>query len=247
MNINNMDFEDYMNLFLFNSYMKDKNKEMYVEYKNNFHPTRQDVEDYNKKVEQFKKAWEKDKALVHKPIFWEKPPEEVKEDNNFEFCQEVGHKFELWVEKEFKKYDIDIGMFYDERQLEGENEFGIEIKHDSKLQETNNVYIEYQALTKDESKFYDSGILKKDNSKYWLIGTEKEYYIFYKNDLLKLYEELMRSSKKMYYQENGDIYYGLKDRRTSKAVVISRKKCKEMMIADNIFEFLLKIGKIEVE
>lgn len=245
MDINNMSARDYLDLYL---WINLKNKKFYNDYQDNFKPTRKDVEEYTAKLNQFESVWEKDKSIIHKPIAFEEQTGEVKKDNDFEFCNAIGHKFELWVEKECKKYGVELGMYYDDRQFKGENALGLEIKHDDKLKETNNVYIEYEALTKDESKFYPSGILKKDNCKYWLIGTEEEYYIFRKNDLVKLYEQLASDEKKEYYQmKNGkrEWYFGFRERRTSKGIAISREKAKTMMISNNIGEFLVKVGIIE--
>lgn len=240
MNVNEMTAKDFLDLYCF---VQLKNKQIYLDYINNFRPTLKDVEDYSGKVEQFEEMWRKDKSVIHKPIAFRKYEENYKEDNDFKFCLEVGHKFELWVENEFKKYGVDLGMYYDNKQFRGENKLGLEIKHDSKLEETNNVYIEYEALNKEETEFYKSGILKEDDCKYWLIGTEKEYYIFYKEDLLKLYQKLTKDSKTRYQYKDGNrrkIYYGLAEKRTSKGIVISREKCREMMIADNIQDFLYK-------
>lgn len=234
MDINNMTAEDFLNLYCFK---KCPQGQFFEDYRDNFKPTIHDIENYNKKVNQMRLAWNKDKSLVHKYIPIREQSKDVKEDNDFEFCMNIGHEFELFVEQECKKYDVDLGMYYDDRQFRGENELGLEIKHDSKLAETNNVYIEYLALNKDESKFINGGILKEDNSKYWLIGTEEEYYIFYKKDLLKIYENIMQGKK-----EWG---CGKAKRRTSKGIVISRERCRELMIADDIGEFLLKTGIID--
>lgn len=238
MNSNDMNYEDYLNLYFF---VKNKNKEIYTDYRDNFHPTLKDIEEYNKKLEQFKKAWNKDKSLVHKPILITEQKVEQEEDNNFVGCQEIGHKWELEIEKEFKKYGIDLGMYYDKRQFKGENEFGIEIKHDDKIQETKNIYIEYDALSKDGTKFIEGGITKEDNSIYWLIGNETfGYFIFYKRVLYDIYRKTVLEHQKI----DGCV---LKGRRTSHAVAISIKKAREIMIADSIYEFLVKTGKIELE
>lgn len=238
MDANNMSADDYLNLYYFTK--GDKEERIFKDYKDNFKPTIQDVHRYNARLKQIRLAWNKDKALVHKYIALNKNKGEVKEDNNFDYCMQIGHEFELWVEKECKKYGVDLGMYYDERQFEGENALGLEIKHDSKLAETGNVYIEYLALNKDETEFINGGITKNDNSKYWLIGTEKEYYIFYKRDLLKLYCKIADGS---YVKDWG---YKKAERRTSKGFIISREKCKELMIADDIGIFLVKTGIIEV-
>lgn len=233
MDINNMSAEDFLNLYCFT---KVCNKPIYQDYKNNFKPTIRDVKNYNAKVYEMRKLWCKDKSLIHKYISLRERSTEVKTDNNFDYCAEIGHKFELWVEKELKGFGVDLGMYYDNRQFEGENALGLEIKHDSKLQETGNVYIEYEALNKDESKFIKGGILKEDNSEYWLIGTEKEYYIFYKDDLLNIYNRMQKG-----------IVEGCRfaSKRTSKGILVSREKCKEIMIADNLVEFVVKVGILD--
>lgn len=236
MDINNMSADDFLNLYYFT---KSDNKPIFKDYQTNFKPTIQDVDDYNNRLRQIRLAWNKDKSLVHKYIALRKKDGEVKKDNDFDFCADIGHKFELWVEKECAKYGVDLGMYYDDRQFRGENKLGLEIKHDSKLSETGNVYIEYLALNKDETKFIKGGILKEDNSIYWLIGTEKEYYIFYKNDLLKLYKNIMDGSYR------SDWGYRKAERRTSKGMIIKRAKCKSIMIANNIEEFLYKTGLID--
>lgn len=233
MDVNNMSAEDFLNLYYFK---KADTGSIFQDYKDNFKPTLQDINNYNNRLKKINLAWNKDKSIVHKYIRLGEQPVEVKEDNNFDYCAEIGHKFELWVEKECKKYGVDLGMFYDNRQFEGENKLGLEIKHDSKLFETGNVYIEYLALNKAENKFIKGGILKDDNSIYWLIGTEKEYYIFYKKVLLDIFHNIM----------SGKGEWGCKqaERRTSKGIIISRAKCKNIMIANNIEEFLIKTGHI---
>lgn len=236
MDINNMNAEDFLNLYYFK---KGDSGSIFQDYRDNFKPTLQDINNYNKKKRQFQLAWNKDKSLIHKYIALKEQKKDVKEDNDFDFCMEIGHKFELWVEQECKKYGIDLGMYYDSRQFQGENKLGLEIKHDSKLAETGNVYIEYQALNKDESKFIKGGILKEDNSIYWLIGTEKEYYIFYKSSLVRLYRKILDGS---YASDWG---YKKAERRTSRGIIITRAKCKQIMIANNIEEFLFKIGLID--
>lgn len=239
MDINNMSAKDYLDLYCF---VKLKNKQIYKDYKN-FKPTLKDFEEYTEKVNQFEEAWEKDKSLIHKPISLTEQPKVVNKDNDFAYCLEVGHKFELFVEQECKRYCVDLGMYYDKRQFEGENALGLEIKHDGKVHlPQNNVYIEYEAISKDGTKYLPSGILKQDNTKYWLIGTEKEYYIFYKEDLIKIYNNLITNKK-----VDGCL---LKERKrnnvvTSRGFTMNKEARKRIMIADNIGEFLVKVGLID--
>lgn len=229
-----MTSKDYMNLYYF---CKANNKKI-IDFKT-WKPQLKDIENYNKVEKRFDEVWKKDKSLIHKNIALREATEEIKQDNNFQGCMEIGHKWEIQIEQEFKKYGVDIGMYYDNRQFKGENEFGIEIKHDGKIGKYGNIYIEYLALNRNETEFIPGGIAKKDNSKYWLIGNEiNGYYIFYKDTLYDIYQKMVINNEKV------DRCY-LKERRTSKAIAIRIDKARELMISDNIGEFLVKIGRIE--
>ena len=46
-----------------------------------------------------------------------------------------------------------------------------------RLQKTGNVYIEYQERMTNAGEWVDSGILKQDQTKYFLIGTVEEFFI----------------------------------------------------------------------
>ncbi len=72
----------------------------------------------------------------------------------------------------------------------GENEKGIEIKNDMMYKKTGNLYFEYAEKSKGENYlFVNSGILKKDNSKYFLIGDYDKFWIFRKKRLVEIYHE----------------------------------------------------------
>lgn len=72
----------------------------------------------------------------------------------------------------------------------GENALGIEIKFDTLIKKYGNVYIEYMEKSKSNNyRFVNSGILKKDNCIYFLIGTQEKFYIFRKKRLVDIYEE----------------------------------------------------------
>lgn len=244
MDINKMTSTDYMNLYYFTK----SNNRRITNYKT-WKPQLQDIERYNATEKKFKEVWKTNKSKIHKYIALREETKNKNKENDFEGCMEIGHKWELQIEEEFKKYGVDIGMYYDERQFKGENEFGIEIKHDSKIYEYDKkygtIFIEYLAINKNETDFIDGALLKKDNSIYWLIGNEKDgYFIFYKKTLLDLYKKIV--SNKQFV----DRCY-LKEKRTSKGLVTAKgivircDKARELMIADDIQEFLLKIGEIE--
>lgn len=79
----------------------------------------------------------------------------------------------------FRRHGYDIGLFYgkDQQYHQGETKAGIEIKCDMRLQKTGNVYIEYQERMTNAGEWVDSGILKQDQTKYFLIGTVEEFFI----------------------------------------------------------------------
>lgn len=144
---------------------------------------------------------------------------------------------EIFVDEEFKKYNIDIGFYYSPTlQRVGENAAGIEIKYDSKSAETGNYYIEF-----NESIFHGqlvpSGILKNDNVTFWLIGTPEEYVIVYKKDLLKLL--LSMNPSDVNWQDDKKFV----STKTSKGFIVKKHKLQELAVASNIREFVSKFYK----
>ena len=85
-----------------------------------------------------------------------------------------------------------IGYETQKEQYEiGENDAGIEVKRDGKFRGTNNLYVETHEKTKESNRYFvDSGILRKDNSEWWIIGDEKDAWLFYKKDLILIHDDL---------------------------------------------------------
>ena len=105
---------------------------------------------------------------------------------------EKAHSFEVYIDYEFKKRGVNIGLYYGrDAQYAGETEIGIEIKYDAKSTETNNYYIEYQERMRRTGSWVNSGILKDDNSRFYLLGTINGYVIFKREDLIDYYNCLM--------------------------------------------------------
>lgn len=78
-----------------------------------------------------------------------------------------------------KKYQYDLG----------ENSLGIEIKLDTRFEETGNIYFETHEKTRAENaNFVESGINRKDNSWLYLIGNYKKAFVFAKKYLPKILE-----------------------------------------------------------
>ena len=123
--------EDYLYLFWFEKIIRGAE----IEY-DEFQPTESMINHFNAYV----KKWTED--FYHDPVHFEKPVDwdvERKKTPYFKEKLKAGHKFEVWAEQEFKKQGVQLGNFYDKNgQYSGENAFGLEIKHDMKLEETGN-------------------------------------------------------------------------------------------------------------
>lgn len=223
--------EDYLYLFWFEKISSGAE----IDYAD-FQPTESLIYRYNDYV----KTWN-DRFLAYS-IHYEKPVDwdvSRKKTPYFKGKLQAGHEFEVWVEQEFAKYGIELGSFLDEEgQYSGENEFGLEIKHDMKLAKTGNIYIEYQERLRNNLPWTNSGILKEDNTKYWIIGNSAEYYIFLKQDLYRLYWQLTESPISL----PGCRFVRELENGTSKGFIINREKAKEISFASSILEFISKIN-----
>ena len=71
----------------------------------------------------------------------------------------------------------------------GENAQGVEIKHDSRMSETGNVYIEIAEKTHpDNPNFIQSGVYREDNTWLYVMGDYTVVYIFSKKFLRLMHE-----------------------------------------------------------
>ena len=66
----------------------------------------------------------------------------------------------------------------------GEGRNGIEIKNDRRMAETGNIYIETHEKKANADTWIESGILRKDNTKYWFIGDNEKAWLFHKRQLI---------------------------------------------------------------
>lgn len=105
------------------------------------------------------------------------------------------HRFEILIDSNFKDAGVDIGLYYGrEQQYNGECELGLEIKRDIKSGETTNIYIEYaEKDNANQAQWVNSGILKNDNTRYFVIGDFNRYWIISKEVLLRYYNLLLNS------------------------------------------------------
>lgn len=143
------------------------------------------------------------------------------------------HEFECYLENLFdEKYNLDLGIYDDQegQYIEGECALGIEIKFDMMAKNTKNLYIEYAEKSNPNNKEYiSSGILKKDNSKYFLIGDQEEFFIFSK---YKLYEIYKREKEIVNNNLNIEPEVSFKIKDTSLGftipIILARKYCIEL-------------------
>lgn len=141
-----------------------------------------------------------------------------REKNNYYLeSLQKGFEFENYICQFFKsKYSFNIETYKTkEGQYNlGESIQGIEIKNDTLIPKTGNIYIELQEKKDSSQKnWINSGILKNDNTLFYLIGTEEKFYIFLKTDLLKFYENNM--------------YFKLKEIKTSRGMLLKVKDVKD--------------------
>ncbi len=134
----------------------------------------------------FKARWHID--FHPKPVLWD----DRKKTEYFTRQLEEAFLFENYIANLLKdQFNMEIGAYMDAQgQYDlGENALGIEIKNDKLVQKTRNLYIEYEEKSNsNNNKYVSSGILKNDNTRYFLIGTAQEFYILPKIRLLEIYQ-----------------------------------------------------------
>lgn len=69
---------------------------------------------------------------------------------------------------------------------EGESIGRVEIKHDKKMKDTGNIYIEYAERHDPQKAFVYSGILRDDNTLYYMIGDYERIFLLGKYQLLAI-------------------------------------------------------------
>lgn len=123
--------------------------------------------------------------------------------NDFKTSNEIGSIYQDILSRELLNYGIVI-QCHTSKFMQfnyGENPQGIEIKHDSKIVETNNIFFEFSAINKKGDKFINGGIEKQDNAWLYIIGNGKECWIFAKNQLQSLFRKVKQNQQ--LYKEKG--------------------------------------------
>ena len=103
---------------------------------------------------------------------------------------EEGQAFERFVGEELARYGIVLRPYRTFReQVEfGENELGLEIKRDGEVHRTGNLWVEIEEKTyPTDPEWITSGIYRPDNSRWYGIGDEQQFYVFTKPTLQGLH------------------------------------------------------------
>lgn len=179
------------------------------------------VEDSKARLDPFRDKYAQQIWEYEKPVIWK---DRGKTDYYIQQLN-ASHRFEVYIDDLFRRHGYDIGLFYgkDQQYHQGETKAGIEIKCDMQLRKTGNVYIEYQERMTKAGEWVDSGILKPDQTRYFLIGTVEEFFILPREKLQHYYDRLVKC---------GEIIKGMrlveeKAHQTSKGFIIQRQRARQ--------------------
>lgn len=117
---------------------------------------------------------------------------ELKNKNDFDYCNDKGCIYQDVLTDELYKYGINLNMYSSKyyQMKYGENKCGVEIKHDSKITKTGNLYIEFEAISKKQDKMLNGGINKQDRAWLYVIGNINVSFVFSKKQLVRLCEKV---------------------------------------------------------
>ena len=107
---------------------------------------------------------------------------------------EAGLEYQDFIADQLRKADpcIILGA-YSSRKFQnehGESASGIEIKHDMRLKDTGNLYIEVAEKSHPDVPDYSpSGIFRNDNTWLYLIGDYEQAFLFSKHQLRTIYAD----------------------------------------------------------
>ncbi len=105
----------------------------------------------------------------------------------------LGLEFQDYCAVEFSKMGIPITNFSSEKyQYEkGENLQGFEFKYDRRFRDTGNIYIEVaEKSNKDNMQYVESGIMRSDNTLFYVIGDYQGVWLIQKQTLKHFLEHL---------------------------------------------------------
>lgn len=199
---------------LIDEYNSDNSREKRIEVEKMIEYKKEDLDKF--RAEYAETVWD-----YEKPVIWS----DRKKTKYYIEQLNTSHRFEVYIDFLFRQAGYDIGLFYGKNQQykQGETEAGIEIKCDMKFQETGNVYIEYQERMTQNGEWVDSGILKKDETQYFLIGTVEKFYILPRTKLRNYYNRLVNYKEKI----SGMRLVEEKEHQTSKGFIMSKQRAEQ--------------------
>ena len=196
------------------------------------------IDDFISKNPEIVKHFESEFGNMYKPkvVLWS----DRKKTSYFEEKLQMAFDFEQYIYKLFSEKGVDLGEYTTpDGQYSGENEMGVEIKNDTLIKRTGNIYIEYMEKSKASNWVYvDSGILKDDNTKYLLIGDYDAFWIFRKERLVEIFKEEVETNRKGVPSSRGIQF---KQIATSKGFVYPVKEAeKESISFETVIDELIK-------
>lgn len=98
---------------------------------------------------------------------------------------EESNQYQDFLMQELLRYGVILQVFssFKYQIQEGESVQGIEIKYDKKHKETGNWCIETHEKKEDATEWVESGILRKDNTIFWIVGDYNEGVLIHKKQL----------------------------------------------------------------
>lgn len=111
---------------------------------------------------------------------------------NYAKLLQDGKDYEEFVVKTMlakRNIKLDIFRTLEQQFYVGESAQGYEIKLDRNFRKTGNLYLEVGEKKPSADVYIDSGILRKDNTVYYLIGDYSEIFILSKRQLRSLFHD----------------------------------------------------------
>lgn len=123
---------------------------------------------------------------------------------------EAGLEYQDFVADELRKSGIFLGAYSSRKwqNEKGESASGIEIKHDMRMHDTGNLYIEVaEKANPNNAEYVPSGIMRDDNTWLYLIGDYNEAFLFSKKQLQSIYADKVNYTRR-----------GIRERQTPTSV-----------------------------
>lgn len=123
---------------------------------------------------------------------------------------EAGLEYQDFISDELRKYGIILSAYTSRKwqNEKGESASGIEIKHDMRMHDTGNLYIEVaEKANPNNAEYVPSGIMRDDNTWLYLIGDYTKAFLFSKKQVQSIYTDKGNYAKR-----------GIKERQTPTSI-----------------------------